>query len=167
MDAIECILTRRSVRKFTDEHVSKGHVTEILEAGRWAPSGRNNQPWRFVIAGSEEARKGLSNLTKYGKIIESSPVCIAVLIDRESMYDETKDHQGIGACIQNMLLAAHALGLGAVWLGEILKRAPEALGVLGIGDEMALMALVALGHPESASQSSQRKTLQELIVKEV
>jgi len=167
MDTLQCIHTRRSVRKFTEEPVSREHIMEILDAGRWAPSGLNNQPWRFVIVRSHESRKKLSELTKYGKVIENAPVSIAVLIDKASMYNETKDHQGIGACIQNMLLATHALGLGAVWLGEILNRADEALVVLGAGIEMNLMAVLALGHPASEKHSSQRKDLGDLIVREL
>jgi nitroreductase len=167
MDTLECLHTRRSVRKYTDEPVNTELVTKVLEAGRWAPSGLNNQPWRFVLVRSKEAREGLAKLTKYGMIIKNAPVSIAVLIDRDSMYNETKDHQGIGACIQNMLLAAHALGLGAVWLGEILNRADEALSVLGIEADKELMAVLPLGHPLPAKHTSQRKELKDLIIKEI
>jgi len=167
MDTLECIHTRRSVRKFTGEQVSRKLVMEIMDAGRWAPSGLNNQPWRFVVITSMEAKRGLASLTKYGRIISSSPVSIAVLIDRDSMYNETKDHQSIGACIQNMLLAARSLGLGAVWLGEILNRADEALSLLDVDGNMELMAVLAMGHPASEKHSSQRKDLRDLILKEV
>jgi len=166
MDSLECIYTRRSVRKFTEEPVSKEHIMEVLNAGRWAPSGRNNQPWRFVIASSEESREGLSRLTKYGTIIMSAPVSIAVFIDKDAMYSETKDHQSIGACLQNMLLAAHSLGLGAVWLGEILKRAEEARQLLGVDENLELMAVLAMGHPASTSHTSQRMELDEILIKE-
>ena len=167
MDTLECILTRRSVRSFTEETVSRENIMEVLNAGLWAPSGRNNQPWRFVIVSSGDSREGLSRLTKYGNIIKSAPVSIAVFIDKDSMYSETKDHQSIGACLQNMLLAAHALGLGAVWLGEILKRAEEARQLLGVDENRELMAVLAMGHPASTSQTSERKKLDELLVKEV
>ena len=167
MDALKCIYSRRSVREFTEEPVSREHIMEVLNAGRWAPSGRNNQPWRFVIVSSGEAREGLSKLTKYARIIKGAPVCIAVFIDKDSMYNETKDHQSMGACLQNMLLAAHALGLGAVWLGEILNKAEQARTLLGMEMNMELMAVLAIGHPAATNQTSQRKELDGLLIKTI
>ena len=90
--------------------------------GSWAPSGLNNQPWRFVIVRDSQLRSDLADCTKYGKIIRNAPVCIAVFMDQSKSYDRVKDLQAIGACIQNMLLSIHDLGLGAVWLGEILNK---------------------------------------------
>ena len=130
MDLLEGIYTRRSVRQYTARPVEREQLVEIIKAGTWAPSGLNNQPWRFVIVREREARARLAEFTKYRTIIESAPACIAVFIDREAMYNDVKDHQAMGACIQNMLLAAHALGLGAVWLGEILKNAEEVSAVI-------------------------------------
>src|SRR5512143_107842 len=123
MDLLEGIYTRRSIRQYTDQPVEREQLLEIIKAGTWAPSGMNNQPWRCVIVTNAEARKNLAKHTTYNFIIERAPACIAVFVDRTVMYNDVKDHQAIGACIQNMLLAAHALGLGAVWLGEILKNA--------------------------------------------
>ena len=167
MDLLEGLLTRRSVRKFTREPVSRAQVLEILRAGSWAPSGLNNQPWRFAIVYDATVRGALAKLTRYGRIIEGAPVCIPVFIDREVMYHETKDHQSVGACIENLLLAAHGLGLGAVWLGEILKNAGEVRGLLGLPSSLELMAVVAVGHPAEAVKAPARRDLTELIVKEI
>ena len=166
MNLLEGIYSRRSVRDFTDEPVTREAVTEILTAGSWAPSGLNNQPWRFAIVQGVEKRNELARLTKYRRVIESAPVAIAVFCDREAMYNDMKDHQGIGACLQNMLLAAHALGLGAVWLGEIVKSAAEVRALLGLAESMELMAVVALGHPARTNQRSPRKKLNDLILGE-
>lgn len=167
MDTLEAIYTRRSVRKFTDQPVDRDAVMEVLNAGRWAPSGLNNQPWRFVIVSDEEMRGKLALLTKYGNIINNAQVLIGVFLDREAMYNETKDHQGIGACLQNMLLAAHALGLGAVWLGEILNNKEEATRTLGVSESMELMAVLAMGHPATKSHKSERVELKRLILAEI
>ena len=80
------------------------------------------------------------------------------------MYHEVKDHQAIGACLQNMLLAAHSLGLGAVWLGEILKSEKEVRNLLGLPEKLELMAVIALGWPKHRNQKSRRFPLDELIV---
>lgn len=166
MDLLEGIYTRRSVRDYTDQPVSREQVLEIIKAGSWAPSGLNNQPWRFVIVRDKAKRGELAKLTRYGRIIEAAPVSIVIFIDRTAMYHDTKDHQAIGACLQNMLLAAHALGLGAVWLGEILKSDAEVRDLLGLSDHLELMAVIALGHPQNRERRSNRKDISELLLKE-
>jgi nitroreductase len=167
MDIFEGIHTRRSIRQFTEKPVARDQLIEIIKAGTWAPSGRNNQPWRFVVVTGAEVKKNLAKHTKYNFIIEGAQACIAVFADRSAMYSDVKDHQAMGACIQNMLLAAHALGLGAVWLGEILKKADGVRSLLGLPQEMELMAVVALGQPAPGEHTSQRKDVSEVLLKEL
>jgi len=161
---LKAIYSRRSVRHFTEEKVDHDLIQEILRAGSWAPSGLNNQPWRFAVVTDPELKKGFEPLTKYGKVIQAAPCLIPVFVDRNSMYNPVKDYQAMGACIQNMLLAAHSLGLGAVWLGEILKSADQVRDLLELPDTLELMAVVALGHPARTDQKSERKPLAELVV---
>ncbi len=168
MDLLQGILSRRSIRKFTGEEVSRDLLLEIIRAGTWAPSGLNNQPWRFAVVRSGEVREAMAALTRYGHIIRGAPALIAVFCHRESMYHETKDHQAMGACLQNMLLAAHGLGLGAVWLGEILKSAEAVRMLLEIPEGHDLMAVLAVGYPDPGSRpSSNRKPLEALLLKEI
>jgi nitroreductase len=167
MDLFEGIYTRRSVRQYTAQPIEREQLTEIITAGTWAPSGMNNQPWRFVIVKGKESRAKLAGFTKYGRIIESAPACVAVFVDRSAMYNDVKDHQSMGACLQNMLLAAHALGLGAVWLGEILKNAEDVRKFLELPPEMELMAVVAIGHPSEGRRTSHRKKIDEVLIKEL
>ena len=159
------IFDRRSIRKYTDEPVSREDLTAILEAGRWAPSGLNNQPWRFLVITSDDPRhEKLAECTKYAHIVRKSAACIAVMLEREAMYSEMKDHQGAGACIQNMLLAAHTLGIGSVWLGQIVNDQAASLGALGLSeDQYELQAVIALGHPAQKGDSS-RKELSQLML---
>ncbi len=83
------------------------------------------------------------------------------------MYSEMKDHQGAGACIQNMLLAAHALGLGAVWIGKIVNDQAASLGALGLDpDTHELQAVIALGHPDQQGGST-RKPMDELLLEDL
>ncbi len=161
---LDAIYSRRSVRHFTQEPVDPEIIDEIIRAGTWAPSGLNNQPWRFAVVTDRELKRQFEPLTKYRKVIEAAPVLIPVFVDRKAMYNDVKDHQAMGACIQNMLLAAHSLGLGAVWLGEILKSADQVRQLLGLPENLELMAVIALGHPAHRNQSSTRKDLAEVIV---
>ncbi|MFZ2410083.1 MAG: nitroreductase family protein [Candidatus Methanoperedens sp.] len=166
METLEAIKTRRSVREFTNENISDEIIGEILEAGRWAPSGLNNQAWRFIIVQKSETKEAISNLTHYGAIVRNAQVLIVVFLDRDKMYDYTKDVQSIGACIQNMLLVVHSLGLGGVWLGEILKNKEKVNKVLEAPDSYELMAVVALGYPVKKARSSDRKELSGIVFRE-
>ena len=164
---LEAIYNRRSIREYTDDEIPIEQLREIVKAGIWAPSGLNNQPWRFVIVQSPEIREELAQQTHYGHIVRDASALIAVYLNVEAMYDEVKDHQSAGACIQNILLAAEALGLGGVWLGQILKNKQEVNRILDLDENHDLMAVVALGHPLHRNQKSNRKNISELLLKEL
>jgi nitroreductase len=160
---IETIRTRRSIRQFQRKPVSDDLVNQILESGLWAPSGKNNQPWKFAILRDTKLKESLSSLTHYHSIIKNAPVCIAVFLDHSRVYDRTKDVLAVGASLQNMLLTIHSVGLGGVWLGEILKNKEKVGELLGAGKELELMAVIALGYPEGKSPQSERDPLEEKI----
>jgi nitroreductase len=164
LDIIGIIKARRSIRKFKSDVVSEELVERILEAGRWAPSGLNNQPWRFAVVRDRERIREIAKLTRYRRVVLGAQVLIPVFIDTGKIYHREKDIQGIGACLQNMLLEIHALGLGGVWLGEIIRSSLQLKKILGLGDELELMAVLAVGYPDEAPQPTKRKSLQELIV---
>ncbi len=166
METIEAIRSRRSVRGFANENVSDEIVEKILEAGRWAPSGLNNQSWRFIIVREPATRLELSGLTDYGPTIKNAPVLIVVFLDKDHMYHYVKDVQSTGACIQNMLLAIHSLGLGGVWLGEILKNREMVNKILEVPESYELMAVIALGNPVEKIRISERKDLNQLAFRE-
>jgi nitroreductase len=161
---LEEIRTRRSVRKFTTDAVDDQTLDRIIEMGTWAPSGLNNQPWKFVIVRDRELRIQLSRETKYAHIIKGAPVCIAVFLDNEQTYNRVKDIQAMGACIQNMLLAIHHMGLGAVWLGEILNNREAVEKILDVPESCELMAVVALGHPAEGRGKGSRRTIDRVII---
>lgn len=161
---LAAIRSRRSIRHFKKEPVSDDLLDQILEAGLWAPSGKNNQPWKFAVIRDEMLKASLASLTHYSAIIHSAPVCIAIFLDHTLVYDRTKDVQAVGACIQNMLLSIHALGLGGVWLGEILKNKEKVRELLRAKKEWELMAVIALGHPsERRRERGERASLQEKV----
>ncbi len=162
---LEEIRTRRSIRKFTTDIVDDQILDQIVEMGTWAPSGLNNQPWKFVIVRDRELRIELSRQTKYAHIIKGAPVCIAVFLDNAESYNRVKDIQAMGACIQNMLLAIHHLGLGAVWLGEILNNREAVQKILEVPESCELMAVVALGHPAERRGKGSRRSIDQVIIR--
>jgi nitroreductase len=167
MDLLEGLQTRRSIRTYTDQPVNREQLREIIRLGTMAPSGQNNQPWRFVTIKNKETLQKLAQFTKYSHVIGKAAACIAVFVDKTAMYHEVKDHQSMGACIQNLLLASHGMGLGAVWLGEILKSAKEVRDLCGLSNDMELMAVVALGHPAGKGGRADRKPVEEVLLKEL
>ena len=160
---LESIKLRRSIRKFTSQGIEDGQVHQIIEAGMWAPSGLNNQPWRIAIIKNSPTRKSIAPLTRYSPIIEGAPLLLVVFLDAGASYDRIKDIQAIGACIQNMLLTIHDLGLGGVWLGEILKNKEKVAKILNAPDNFELMAIIALGHPAEKGGRAYRKTMEEIV----
>lgn len=163
---LKAIHDRRSVRHFVDAPVSRDLIMTALEAASWAPSGLNNQPWRFAIIWDKPAQEALAALTRYSDILKSASVLIAVFLDKEASYDYTKDCQAVGACLQNLLLSLHSMELGAVWIGEILKNKECVSEILKLPERLELMALVAVGHPAHRGQKSHRRPLEELILLE-
>ncbi len=164
MDILDIIKSRRSIRKFEAREVPEVLLERVLEAGRWAPSGLNNQPWRFALVRDRSVKDEVSKLTNYSRIVKDADILVAVFMDSASGYHRVKDAQSIGACMQNMLLEAHALGLGAVWLGEIIRSDTQIRQLLGLGGELELMAVMALGHPAESPKATKRKALKDLIV---
>ncbi len=158
---LAAIRTRRSVRQFITEAVSDEVVDEVLESGSWAPSGKNNQPWKFAVVRDRALKESLASLTHSGSIVRGAAVCVAVFLDESRVYDRTKDVQAVGACIQNMLLAIHSMGLGGVWLGEILKNKEKVKALLNGDESLELMAVVAFGRPaKRISPSGERDPLE-------
>ena len=163
-DMLETIKTRRSIRQFTSAEVDDSTIDRIIEMGTWAPSGLNNQPWKFVIVKNKATIDALSSLTRYSHIVKGAPVLIAVFLDNAQSYNRIKDIQAVGACIQNMLLAIHALGLGGVWLGEILNNRKSVETVLKAPEGCELMAVVAFGRSAQDGGPGNRKPVEEMIL---
>jgi len=92
-------------------------------------------------------------------------VCVAVLLDHSQSYDRVKDIQAIGACIQNMLLTIHHLGLGWVWLGEILRNRDSVERIPEVPQSCELMAIIAFGHPSESGGEGNRKPTDQVVIR--
>jgi len=160
-EVLTAIRERRSVRAFRSEAIERAKLDAILDAARWAPSGKNTQPWRFVVVESAAKRAELAKLVTQRDMVRTAPVTVAILLDRRAGYDELKDAQGIGACAQTLLLAVHALGLGACWIGRARDREVEA--ILGAREGEELMMLIPIGYPAETPPARERRPLSDLV----
>ena len=158
MEALQAIKGRRSIRKYTEEPVSENQLNQILEAGRWAPSRGNSQPWKFIMLSDSQIRNELADTIPTGKFIAQAPQGIAVVVDpRISKHPEQEG----AAAIQNMLLVAHTLGLGTCWISVYgTDWSKAAAKILGIPDEEWLISIISVGHPAEAPDKG-RKGLDE------
>ncbi len=152
MDVLEAIRNRRSIRSYQNREVSVEKLTQVLEAGRWAPSAHNSQSRRFIVVRDEATRKHLARIATYGSFLAEAPVAIAVVIDPSASNHPVEDG---AAATQNMLLAAHALGLGSCWIGSYGSGYEErAKRVLGIPDDKRLLSLISLGYAAESGSTS-------------
>ena len=163
MEVLEAIRTRRSIRKYKDQDVADDLIDQILTAGTWAPSGMDNQPWRFAVIRDKKLKSDIAKLAEQTKMLENAPVIIPVFFDHNAGYDNTKDIQTMGACLQNMLLAIHGLGLGGLWLGEIRKNMDKVRVLCGAPEKYELMAVIVLGYSAQKATKGKRKGLDDVV----
>ena len=152
MEAIENILTRSSVREFSDQVVEREKVDLLLKVAFAAPSAVNRQPWHFVVVDQEQLRLELAQALPYCKMIVQSPLAIVVCGDKEKFLKGQNDLYWINdtsAASQNILLGAHALGLGAVWTAIYPEQdRVEAVGrILNLPDRLIPLSLIPIGYP--------------------
>jgi nitroreductase len=124
-----------------------------------APSAGNQQPWHFVLVSEREQLNALAGVLPYGKMLRTAPLGVAVCADLDLEKYTGYWVQDCSAAAQNLLLAAHALGLGAVWVGvyPVEDRVAGVKQVLGLPGQLIPLCLVALGYPASRSEPPVRR----------
>ncbi len=150
--AINNIMTRTSIRQYTDEPVSKADIETMLRAGMAAPTAVNRQPWHFVVINSKEKLAELAGDNPRGGMLKKAPLAIVVC----GNMDKALPGQGNGfwvqdcsAATENILLAANAIGLGAVWTGLYpdVNRAGAVAKVLKLPETFIPLCTIVIGHP--------------------
>lgn len=149
MNVHEAIMTRRSIRKYTDAPVTDEQVNTILEAAMMAPSAGNQQPWQFIVVRNKEVQAQLKDINPYAAMSDKAPVGILVCGDLSLEKNAGFWVQDCSAAIQNILLAVHDLGLGAVWTGvHPLKDREEGFKKLfELPEQVIPLGYIVIGHP--------------------
>lgn len=161
MDVIKAIRNRRSIRKYKSTEVSQEQIHTILQAGRWAPSASNKQPWAFVVVREDEIRNRLAQAHSYGRFMSESPVVIVVLGDpaKHPKYHLADPHNAV----MNMLLAAYAEGLSTCWMGvRDTDIEPHFRDILDIPENLRVICCISLGYGDQ-ERTSTRLPLEELV----
>ena len=148
---VDAIFKRASVRSFTDEPVTDDEVRALLRAAMAAPSAGNQQPWEFYVVRDSETLGKLSQTTPYAKPAANAPCVIVACSRTQDLRFPPCVPQDMGATVENMLLEAVDLGLGAVWMGVApeVDRVGAVVEVLNVPVGLEPFAMVACGHPET------------------
>lgn len=158
MDCLEAIMGRRSIRRYTDDPVSESQIETILQAAMAAPSAGNQQSWRFIIVTSRPQLSRLSQATPYSSMLADAPVGLVICGDTRDEKHPGYWVQDCSAAIQNALLAIHAIGLGAVWIGvhPVQERIDNVRDICDLPAGIEPLSLMAIGHPLETKPPGQR-----------
>ena len=155
---MEAILSRRSIRKYTNEPLTEGDISKLLRAAMSAPSAGNQQPWHFIVITDRQVLNEIPKIHPYSHMLKEAPAAILVCGDLQ-----LETHKGYwvldcAAATENILIAAQAMGLGTVWLG-VYPREDRIAGLqqlLGLPDHVLPLSLVAVGHPAEQKPPANR-----------
>jgi nitroreductase len=158
MDAFETILSRRSIRHYTPQAVSEELIEKILRGAMAAPSARNEQSWQFVVIDDRDILDAIPKYHEFSEMLHQAPLAIAVCGDLREESHQDYWQQNCAAATQNILLTAHAHGLGTVWLGIYPNemRVKQTQTLLNLPKEIIPMNIVAVGYPAEEKSPSQR-----------
>src|ERR1039457_3062907 len=150
------IFGRRSIRAYTPQAVSDEAVQKLLEAAMAAPSAAATDPWRFVVVKNREMLSRIADALPYGKMVGSAALGIVVCGDLEAAHDKQLSYllQDCSAAIENLLLCAHILGLGACWLGvhPRVERIKDIKEIFSLPAAVIPVACISLGYPGESKE---------------
>lgn len=149
MDTLEAIFNRRSIRKYTSEQVTDDQVSTILKAAMFAPSAVNKQPWHFIVFRDQETMQKIMEVHPSSSMLKQASVAILVCWDEHQQHDVGYGPVDCAAATENMLLAAHSMGLGAVWIGIYPRqqRMEAIRNIFLLPINIKGFALVSFGYP--------------------
>lgn len=158
MDVLEAIYTRKSIRKFTGEKISEENLKTLLTAGFCAPSAHNKKPWHFVVIKDEAALESIANKHPYAKMLPNAGCGIIVCGDKEKEGMTGFLVEDCSAAIENILLAAHGIGFGAVWCGLYPVPQLTALveNILNLPENIVPVGMVVVGAKDEEREAKDR-----------
>lgn len=158
MELIQGILTRRSIRKYKPLPVLEAAVDILLQAAMYAPSARNEQPWHFIVAEDRNLLNLIRDTHPYAAMLSEAP--LAIIICGDLTLEKSPGYWPVdcAAATQNILLAAHGIGLGAVWLGVYPRpeRQEAIRKIFNLPDHIQPFAIVAVGQADETKENPER-----------
>lgn len=173
---IKEIETRRSVRKYSNKPVEDEKILKLIESARLAPSGRNKQPWHFIIVKSESTKQKISKVSHDQKWMNTAPIHIVCVADiRERIEDDIEISlnenspqpelkiviRDVSIAIEHMVLEAEKLGLGTCWVAWFTQE--EIRPILNIPEDKYVVAVIPVGYADEITKPRPRKNIEEII----
>lgn len=159
MNALETIFTRRSVRKFNNKEISQENIETLLKAAMSAPSARNEQPWQFLVITDRKILDKIPTVHEYAQMCLQAHAAIITCADLSTYkYDDTFWVQDMAAATQNILLAARALELGAVWTGVYPneQRINAVSKLFELPPKLIPFSIIPIGHTDVLQKEADR-----------
>ena len=167
MDALEAIRTRRSVRKFKSRAIPDSALYTILESARWAPSANNLQPWQVIVVEDEGTKKLIAEESLEQDFIADAPI-VLVICSRpgpcEKEFEELGEKfctQSVAAAVQNILITANSLGLGACWIGSFAEA--KLRKELKLPEGISVDAIIPIGWPAEKTRPAGKRELADFV----
>ena len=156
--------SRRSIRRYRSDPVPDEMVEQLLEAGRWAPSASNRQPWDFIVVRDEAIRQQVAQHAAFYFIkwaqVEEAPLLIVLCGNVRNRFYRQFLHEDVGLAGSQIMLQAKALGLGTCWIGALDRKAVA--GILKIPEHLEIVGLLTVGFPAEDPPPTSRKPLSEI-----
>lgn len=167
MDFLQLAKSRQSIRNFRKDDIPDDFITSLLEAAQAAPSGGNRQPWRFYVIKNRTLIEEIREKSCKQAFIADAPliivVCADILRSAERYMQRGRELyciQDTAAAIQNILLCAHSLGLGACWCGAFDEK--ELSAILSLEGEMRPLAIIPIGYPQGETEKRGRRPVEDI-----
>ena len=171
MEALEAINTRRSIRKYLKKKVPKKIVKKLIIAARNAPSAYNDQPWVFITFTDKSKKEAIANQkSQRSKFIKDAPLIIACCYDERKSHTTAHNLENVAVAAENILLAAHALGLGACYIGAFDPNYPSIeksiIRALKLPRHVKVVCLITVGYPNEIPKKKKMRPLKEIWMEE-
>lgn len=166
MSILKLIKERRSVRKYKAEPIPSEILYRVLEAARFSPSGKNLQPWKFILVQDESLKRRLVDACVGQKFIAEAPVVIVACGFPDKCYSRMGNYMkswavDVAIALEHMVLQAQEEGLGTCWIGAFEER--EVKSLLNIPEDVKVLALTPLGYPDTTPKPRGRKSIEEIV----
>ncbi len=166
MSVLDIIRDRRSIRKYKETPIPTDVLNRVLEAGRMAPSGKNLQPWKFIVVKDPETEQKLAEASVRQYFMAKAPVILVACGFPDNCYAKMGRYMkswpvDVAIAVEHMMLQAWEEGLGTCWIGAFEEEAVKM--ILGVPEEVKVLALTPLGYPDEDPPHKRRKPLEEIV----
>jgi len=166
MSILEIIKERRSVRRYKPDPIPEEALKRVLDAARFSPSGKNLQPWKFIIVNDGSLKKRLVTASVGQNFIAEAPLVVVACAFPDKCYSRMGNYMkswpvDVAIAVEHLMLQAHEEGLGTCWIGAFEEK--EVKSILDIPDGVRVLALTPLGYPDENPASRGRKSLEEIV----